>query len=94
MIISRTISVAKVAIAAFAALAGATAASAQSIASQVARVSNGTVRMSFSTRPGICGSGNSISYGGRGRGRTTWGNDRESSRDVEWESDCSVGPVG
>ncbi|MFL5508481.1 MAG: HEAT repeat domain-containing protein [Gemmatimonadaceae bacterium] len=92
MIGSRTISVAKVAIVAFAALAGATAASAQSIASQVARVSNGTVRMSFSTRPGICGSGNSISYGGRGRGRTTWGNDWESSRDVEWESDCSVGP--
>ena len=45
-----------------AALAGvAEIAPAQSIASRVARVSNGTVRMSFAAKPGICGSGNSIS---------------------------------
>jgi hypothetical protein len=73
-----------------AALAGVAAvAPAQSIASRVARVSNGTVRMTFATKPGICGSGNSIIHS-NGRGRTTWGNDNYS-RDVEWESDCSVG---
>lgn len=89
----RRTSVAKAAVIAFAALAGAAVASAQSIATRVARVSNGTVRMSFNARPGICGSGSSIWYGGgRGRGRTTWGNDWQSSRDVEWENDCSMGP--
>ena len=74
-----------------AALAGvAVVAPAQSIASRVARVSNGTIRMTFAARPGICGSGNSIQYVG-GRGSTTWGDNR--SRDVEWESDCSLGPA-
>jgi hypothetical protein len=76
-----------------AALAGAIeAAPAQSIASRVARVSNGTVRMTFAARPEICGSGNSISHS-NGRGRTTWGDNWSSSRDVEWESDCSHGPA-
>jgi hypothetical protein len=63
---------------------------AQSIASRVARVNNGTVRMTFALRPGICGSGNSIRTGRRGR--LTWGNDWNDSRDVEYESDCSTGP--
>ena len=76
-----------------AALAGvAEIAPAQSIASRVARVSNGTVRMSFAAKPGICGSGNSIRHG-NGRGRTTWGDNWNTSRDVEWESDCSHGPA-
>jgi hypothetical protein len=85
-----------------AALAGVAAiAPAQSIASRVARVSNGTVRMTFAAKPGICGSGRGAgSAGGQrnsiihsnGGGRTTWGND-SYSRDVEWESDCSVGPA-
>ncbi|HXI99071.1 MAG TPA: hypothetical protein VNG73_09010, partial [Gemmatimonadaceae bacterium] len=76
-----------------AALAGAVeAAPAQSIASRVARVSNGTVRMTFAARPEICGSGNSISHS-NGRGRTTWGDNWSTSRDVEWESDCSHGPA-
>lgn len=76
-----------------AALAGvAEIAPAQSIATRVARVSNGTVRMSFAARPGICGSGNSIRHN-NGRGRTTWGDNWNTSRDVEWESDCSLGPA-
>ena len=66
--------------------------SAQSIASRVALVSNGTVRMSFAARPGICGSGNSITHT-NGRGRTTWGDNWNNSSDVEWESDCSLGPA-
>jgi hypothetical protein len=76
-----------------AALAGvAEIAPAQSIASRVARVSNGTVRMSFATKPGVCGSGNSIRHN-NGRGRTTWGNDWNRSRDVEYENDCDPGPA-
>ena len=70
----------------------ASAARAQSVASQVAKVSDGSVRLSFNVRPDICGSGNSISHG-NGRGRMTWGDSRwNSSRDVEWEDDCSHGP--
>ena len=67
-------------------------AGAQSIASRVARVSNGTVRMTFAAKPGICGSGNSIMHSS-GRGRTTWGDNWNTSRDVEWQSDCSLGPA-
>ena len=65
---------------------------AQSIASRVARVTNGTVRMSFAIKPGFCGSGNSIRYS-NGRGRMTWGDDWNTSRDVEWDSDCEHGPA-
>jgi hypothetical protein len=76
-----------------AALAGAAEiAPAQSIASRVARVSNGTVRMSFATKPGICGGGSSIWHSDR-RSRTTWDDNRSASRDIEWESDCSHGPA-
>jgi hypothetical protein len=70
----------------------AAAAPAQSIARQVARVGNGTVRMSFAARPDICGSGNSISNS-NGRGRTNWGNGWNTSRDVEWDNQCSTGPA-
>lgn len=64
---------------------------AQSIASRVARVANGTVRMTFAAKPGICGSGNSIRHE-NGRGNTNWGNWNES-RDVEWDNECSMGPA-
>jgi HEAT repeat protein len=76
-----------------AALAGvAHSAMAQSIASKVARVSNGTVRMTFAAKPGICGNGNSIKSS-NGRGRTTWGDDWNRSPDVEWDNDCNLGPA-
>ncbi len=65
---------------------------AQSIASKVARVTNGTVRMTFAAKPGICGSGNSI-RSSSGRGRTTWGDNWNSSPDVEWANDCNLGPA-
>ncbi len=85
-------SIARTAVAVFASLASmAQASGAQSIASRVAGVSNGTVRMAFATKPGICGSGNSIRHQ-NGRGRTSWSN-RNDSRDVEWESDCDMGPA-
>jgi hypothetical protein len=67
-------------------------ASAQSIADRVARVSSGTVRMSFAAKPGICGSGNSIHHGKNSR--MTWGDRRWStSRDVEWDNECNLGPA-
>src|SRR5437763_6734737 len=80
----------EVALAALAVTAG--AAPGQSIASRVARVSNGTVRMSFKVKPGVCGSGNSIWHAG-GRGRTTWGDNWNNSRDVEYDIECSTGPA-
>jgi hypothetical protein len=64
---------------------------AQSIASKVARVSNGTVRMTFAPKPGICGSGNS--WSSNSGGRTTWNANWNTSPDVEWGSDCNVGPA-
>jgi HEAT repeats len=64
---------------------------AQNIASRVGGVSNGTVRMSFAVKPGICGSGNSI-HRMNSRGTMNWGDSR-TSRDVEWDSECNVGPA-
>src|SRR5256714_5099082 len=88
-----TISVARAIGVALAALeVTAAQAPAQSIASRVARVSNGTVRMSFKVKPGICGSGNSI-WHVSGRGRTTWGDNWNNSRDVVYDIDCSTGPA-
>src|SRR2546423_6866099 len=88
-----TISVARAIGVALAALeVTAAQAPAQSIASRVARVSNGTVRMSFKVKPGICGSGNSI-WHVSGRGRTTWGDNWNNSRDVEYDIECSTGPA-
>ena len=88
---SRMTSIARTAAGVLASLASmAQAGDAQSIASRVAGVANGTVRMSFATKPGICGSGNSIRHQ-NGRGNMSWGN-RNESRDVEWESDCDRGP--
>ena len=81
-----------VAAAAVAATLAATAAQAQSIADRVARVSDGTVRMSFSLVPGICGNGRSV-WRRNGRGRTTWGDDMwRVSDDVVWDDACNSGP--
>jgi hypothetical protein len=51
---------------------------AQTIAQRVAQAPDGTVRMSFAAKPGVCGNGRNIS--------TSRGSD-------EWESDCDSGPV-
>jgi hypothetical protein len=64
---------------------------AQSIASRVAGVTNGTIRMSFAAKPGICGSGNSVWRDG-GAHRNSWGN-WNTSPDIEWDIECSMGPV-
>jgi hypothetical protein len=56
---------------------------------------DGTVRLTFALRPGVCGSGGSIRtnagtrvYFGEGSFSTTNGR----SRDVEWDDDCHPGP--
>ena len=51
---------------------------AQTMAQRVAQAPDGTVRMSFTARPGVCGNGRNIS--------TSRGSD-------EWESGCESGPV-
>lgn len=91
----RTLTITSVAGTAFvlAALAGtARHAPAQSLSDRVARVANGSIRMSYAVRPGICGSGNSIHHG-NDRGRTTWNHNKwNTSRDMEWDSQCDPGP--
>lgn len=62
---------------------------AQSIADRVTRARDGSVRMSFGTRPEVCGRGGSISRGHNWR--QTWG-DNERTRDVEWDVGCDYGP--
>src|SRR4051812_17301131 len=69
------------------ALASTAPVGAQSLAQRISQVSDGTVRVSFNVRKGICGSGNSIR---RGNGNMTWSSDR--SEDVEWDDSCYSGP--
>ncbi len=59
-------------------LLAASAAQAQSLAQRVERVRDGTVRMSYATRPEVCGNGRNINIV-----RST----------ADWESDCQHGPA-
>lgn len=61
----------------------------QSVASRVAAVRDGKVRMTFASRPEICGFGNSISRGGNNR--MSWTSDQ--SADVVYDDECSHSPV-
>ena len=63
--------------------------SAQSIADRVKRAADGTVRLTFATRPEYCGRGGSISRGGNWRNQF---GDWDRSRDVEWDTSCDYGP--
>ena len=58
---------------------------AQTLAQRVAKVRDGTVRMSFASRPEVCGNG-------RGNISTGRNHNRGSNRH-EWEDDCEHGPV-
>jgi len=69
----------------------ASALGAQSIADRVSRAGNGSVRMSFATRPEVCGRGGNIHRGGNWHGNFN-NNDRNYSRDVEWDAMCDYGP--
>ena len=72
-------------------LAASTASSlgAQSIANRVSQARDGSIRMTFATRPEVCGRGGSISRGSNWR--QNWG-DSERNRDVEWDYACDYGP--
>lgn len=61
----------------------------QSVASRVAAAKDGKVRMTFASRPEICGYGNSISRGGNNR--MNWNSDQ--SPDVIYDEECSRSPV-
>jgi hypothetical protein len=65
------------------------AAAAQDIASQVNRVREGDVRMSFALRPGVCGQGRNISFSGRSS--VSYGEQR-ANRDIDYDVDCDPGP--
>ncbi|MBA2627014.1 MAG: hypothetical protein H0U85_03310, partial [Gemmatimonadales bacterium] len=56
------------------------AARAQDIQRRVAAAPDGTVRMTFAARSGVCGNGRNV-------------NIRNGNNDVDWESDCERGPV-
>lgn len=62
---------------------------AQSIASRVASAADGKVRFTFAAKPEVCGYNNSISRGGSNR--MNWSSDE--SADVEYDRECSPGPV-
>jgi hypothetical protein len=65
------------------------AVTAQDVTSRVNSVREGEVRLSFALRPDVCGRGDGITYGNRSN--YNW-SDRRSSRDVEYDYDCSTGP--
>ena len=71
------------------ACSAASLAGAQSIADRVARAGDGSVRMSFATKPEVCGRGGSISRGHNWRQQ--WG-DYDQTRDVQWDNACDYGP--
>ena len=54
-----------------------------SIDAAVRRIGTGTLRLQFKARPGVCGSGRSMSFSSSDRG----------TRNGEWSSECEPGPV-
>jgi HEAT repeats len=61
-----------------------------SLESRVSAVTDGDIRMSYASRPDICGEGNSIMTGEHNH--NVW-NSSSYSADVEWDEDCEHGPV-
>jgi hypothetical protein len=55
----------------------------ESLAQSVKRVRTGTLRLQFRARPGVCGSGQSMS----------WNTSDRRKHNGEWESECEPGPV-
>ena len=82
-----------------AALLGASSALAQSdlpsrgapLAQRVSAARDGTVRLTFTVRPDVCGDGNNIRIVRNGS-RTYTDDSYRRSRDVEWDVDCQSGP--
>jgi hypothetical protein len=61
------------------------------LAQRVAGVRDGTVRLTFTVRPDVCGDGNNIRIIRNGS-RTYTDDSYRRSRDVEWDVDCQSGP--
>jgi hypothetical protein len=55
----------------------------EAISQALRRVNSGTIRMQFRARPGVCGSGQSMSFNSGSRSR----------HNDEWASECEPGPV-
>lgn len=66
---------------------------AQSIASRVASVRDGKVRMSFASRDDICGWGDGISTRSSRDSRTRGNWSPRDSEDVSYDDECSAGPA-
>ena len=56
---------------------------------RVSTVQDGTVRLTYRARAGVCGSGQNMSFNWSERGSSS----RTSKRAAEWESECEPGPV-
>src|SRR5688500_4152821 len=78
--------------AAILALVASQSAEAQSLASRVAAVRDGEVRMTFASRDDICGWGNGISTRGD-RNNWSFRDDDNRNSDVEYDRECSEGPA-
>lgn len=72
------------------ALAASAPLAAQSIGQRVDGAPDGTVRVSYATRPDVCGRGTSIQQGPSMRMNWT---ESTRNRDVEWEAACDYGPA-
>lgn len=69
---------------------------AQDLASRVAAVGNGTVRLQFAADSGVCGNGRGNISIRRDDGRATVSGENinvSRTRAAEWEDDCETGPV-
>lgn len=62
---------------------------AQSAQSRLASVRDGQLRFTFQIRPGVCGSGRNVWYN---RNNVSSTSSSRTSRDVEYDVDCDVGP--
>ncbi len=69
----------KTAVAAAGLAASAGMAQAQTVAERVGAAPDGSIRMTYAARPGVCGNGQNINTG--------------RSDNVDWERDCESGPV-
>jgi len=56
---------------------------------RVSTVQDGTVRLTYRARAGVCGSGQNMSFNWSERGSSS----RTSKRAAEWETECEPGPV-
>src|SRR5689334_4053765 len=63
------------------------------LAQRVSAARDGTVRLTFTTRPDVCSDGrNGVRIGRRDVGRTYVDDNSRRARDVEWDDDCQQGP--